>query len=129
MAVSILTVEEFREQFPEFRSVTEYPDMTVGMWLQLAGAPERFQEARWGDQRSFVSGLFVAHHLAYAGPLGRGGKGGASGPVSSKTVGAASVSYDTSAVVAADAGYYNATPYGRQYWSLIMLYGAGVMQL
>lgn len=49
-----------------------------------------------------------------------GGGGGAnSGVVSSKSVDKVSVSYDSSATMNPDAGFWNNTRYGAEFWQLI----------
>ncbi|ECC3368559.1 TPA: DUF4054 domain-containing protein, partial [Escherichia coli] len=48
---------------------------------------------------------------------------------SSKSVDKVSVSYDTSATLNPDAGFWNNTRYGAEFYQLITMFGAGGRQL
>ena len=54
---------------------------------------------------------------------------GGTGIVSSKSVDGASVSFDTSTGAEQGAGFWNQTAYGREYWQLIQMMGAGGVQI
>lgn len=127
-----MTVAEFRARYPEFASSVTYPDVTVQEWLDTAAS--FLVPARWGTSLSLGIGLFTAHYLA----LGRQsalseGSGAApgvsSGMVASKSLGGASVSYESLLGQFKDAGAWALTTYGRQYWTLVRLVGMGGMQL
>ena len=130
-----LSVEEFREAFPAFSSADEYPDSAVSAQLTLAD--KFFSSRRWSDDtiRNHVMGLYAAHYLSAYGSKASGGTStsGSSSPtlgiVASKSVDGASVSYDTSSTTWANAGFWNATPYGRELWFLMRIFGAGAIQL
>ena len=129
-----LTVEQFREAFPTFTEEA-YPDTAVS--IQLTFANKFFSSRRWGDEtiRDHVMGLYAAHYLSAYGSTAAGGtssSGGGSptlGIVASKSVDGASISYDTSSTAWNDAGFWNATPYGRELWYLMRIFGAGAIQL
>lgn len=126
-----LTLDGFRERFPAFDADT-YPDTAVAVRLQLAGA--FFKRAHWPnpDVRAHVMGLYVAHYLTAQGSRAAGGEGaeGASlGVISSKSVDGASVSYDTGIAAESGAGFWNATPYGRELYQLLRVFGAGALQI
>lgn len=126
-----LTVTQFREMFPALTEAL-FPDTAVQIRLTMAN--EFFSPVRWGDGdiRQYAMGLFTAHYLTAYGSQAEGGSGvGGSvmGVVSSKSVDGASVSYDTSSTAWHDAGFWNATPYGRELWYLMRIYGAGAIQL
>ena len=130
MNANALTVAQFREMFPVLTEAL-FPDTAVQIRLTIA--EEFFSPTRWGDGdiRQYAIGLYTAHHLtAYGSQCECGGSNGtAMGVVSSKSVDGASVSYDTSAVSWSDAGFWNATPYGKELWFLMRVYGAGAVQL
>ena len=124
-----LTPSEFRAAFPAF-TVEEYPDAQVQIRLTLAD--KIFDTETWGDLRSHVMGLYAAHYLSAYGSKavgGTGSGGSAMGAVASKSVDGVSVSYDTGNSSWADAGYWNSTPYGRELWGLMHVFGAGARQL
>ncbi|PSY57320.1 DUF4054 domain-containing protein [Escherichia coli] len=59
-----------------------------------------------------------------------GGPGGSTNGVqSSKSVDKVSVSYDISATLNPDAGFWNNTRYGAEFYQLITMFGAGGRQL
>jgi hypothetical protein len=51
------------------------------------------------------------------------------GPIASKSVGGVSISYDVGAVTIENAGHWNGSQYGIQFYQLAMIVGAGVTQL
>lgn len=117
----------FRTIFPEFAEATIYPSAAINFWLQAAA--NQININAWGKSYAQGMGLYVAHQLSVAGGNKKGGIQGAGGVVASKSVGGVSVSYDTASSSEKDAGYWNLTNYGRQYWRLARLFGAGVIQL
>ena len=129
-----MTIDEFRAAFPAF-SPEAFPDEAVQFRLNLAAA--WFTAQPWADEsiRDYVQGLYVAHLLATLGSAAVGGSGtgamagSSSGIVSSKSVDGVSISFDTGAVTAEGAGFWNATPYGRELWNMFLLFGAGARQL
>lgn len=127
-----MTPTTFRANFPEFASATDYPDAQINFWLGLA--EKLLRPERWCDLLDQGLQLYVAHHLA----IGRknqlsaaagGVPGTVQGPQSSKAVDKVSVSYDTGSGTFKDAGFWNTTTYGLQFWNLILLVGAGGVQL
>ena len=94
--------------------------------LTLPNIPKR--------KSSFVAGLFVAHYMTLWAADSRamlaGEPGGSTNGVqSSKSVDKVSVSYDTSATLNPDAGFWNNTRYGAEFYQLITMFGAGGRQL
>lgn len=127
-----MDIATFRADFPEFASVTTYPDASVQFWLTLA--PKLISEERWGDVFDQGVELFVAHNLslgqmALKAAAGGGAPGVTGGLVASKTVDKLSISYDTSAAMLPEAGHWALTTYGLRYLQLVMMFGAGGMQL
>lgn len=111
--------ENFREAFVEF---DDYPESRVRYFLERA--VDAIPEGHFGRETDFGRFLYVAHHLTVLGS-GEAGSSVGSTPktgIASKTVGSVSISYDTSSSTEADAGYWNATGYGRLFWGLLKRY-------
>lgn len=123
-----MTVADFLVLFPEFNDAAKYPPARIALYLNLAAA--RVNECAWGDAYTLGVALFTAHYLATLGAAGGGtGAGVVKGEMSSKKVGDVQVSYATTSNRDNDAGWWNSTIYGRQWWDLFGLYGVGVVQL
>lgn len=127
-----MTIEEFRTKFPEFASDTIYPDASVQFYLDLADT--LLSITAWRSLRPFGIALFVAHNLALdrqstLSAIGGGAPGINVGVISSKAVGAVSVSYDVAAGMDPLAKSWNLTSYGRRIWNLIRIVGMGGTQL
>ena len=121
-----ITAVQFRLDFPEFADVVKYTPAMVEFWLRLAAV--RLSEKRWVDMLDFGTELFVAHNLVVA-TRNLKTAGAQMAPISSKTVDKVSVSYDTSAITDANAGYWSSTGYGQQFWQLLQMAGAGGVQI
>lgn len=129
-----MTVEQFRESFPQF-SVDLVPDMRVQFFLTLAG--RLLPAGRWGELWEDGVALYVAHNLtleleATKSADGTGGINAAAGPVTSETKTVGSMSHSQTRAGAAaqgsallNAGQYNSTIYGQQFWQLAQVVGAG----
>lgn len=127
------TVSKFRTDFPQFADTTEYPDAQVQFRLSLADV--LMSESLYGATMfPYVVELYVAHYMALFAQDQRsaaaGGSGGnASGVQSSKSVDKVSVSYDNSMTLNPDAGFWNNTRYGAEFYQLATMFGAGGRQL
>jgi hypothetical protein len=126
-----MDIATFRQNFPEFTEAL-YPTPMVTFWSNFG---ERMVlEKRWGDEKPTGVQLFTAHHLVLAksnvdsSAVG-GLPGQTSGPTASKTVGSASISYDTNSTLEENAGHWNMTTYGKQFIHLARMFGAGAYQL
>lgn len=131
-----MTVAEFRDAFPQFVEDL-FPDARVQFYLTLAG--QRLDACRWDTLLEHGTALFTAHCLtleraASKSTDGTGGMDAAAGPViagsESKTVGGVSKSVSETRAGAAATGYvagghWNDTVYGKQFYELMMLVGAG----
>lgn len=121
----------FRTQFPEFASTTKFTSAMVSFWSTLAA--KLVNERRFGDLYDHALSCFVAHNLVIqAGNLASvtgSGLPGLSGAIASKSVGGASVSYDSASSMLPNAGHWNMTSYGRQFVQLGRLVGAGGMHV
>lgn len=127
------TVSDFRTAFPQFSDTTRYPDTQIQFRLNLAYV--LLSEKTMGkDLFPYFVQLFVAHYMvlwvADDRAIATGGTGGVSGGVASaKSVDKVSVSYDTGATLNSDAGFWNYTRFGAEFWQLIMMFGIGGIQL
>lgn len=126
-----MDIATFREAFPEF-DATKYPDGMVTTWSAIG---ERLvNEKYWDTEKPLGVQLFTAHHLVLARAnveaANAGGlPGQTSGPTQSKAVGAANISYDTQSSINLNAGHWNMTSYGKQFFQLARMFGAGGVQL
>lgn len=128
----MLTVQGLRESFPQFTEEL-FPDGRVSFYLKLAG--KQLDKARWDDWWIEGCHLHAAHHLtlereASKAKDGTGGIAAAAGAVvaASKTVGGVSKSESRAGAAATGdplAGHFNDTIYGKQYWRMAQLIGAG----
>lgn len=97
-------------------------------------------ESRWGDPNDPESlidyglTLFVAHYLTlYQRSMMLTDLGGDTGKVigneTSKSVDSVSKSMDVSGVLMTDAGHWNMTSFGVQFYQLMLMVGTGGIQL
>lgn len=123
----------FRQTFPLFSDTSLYQEPAIQMRLTLADA--LMSESRFGtDIFPYVVCLFVAHYMALSAADNRsavaGGAGGANtGILTAKSVDKVSASYDASSTLNPDAGFWNNTRYGSEFWEYLMIFGAGAIQL
>lgn len=126
------TAGAFRAAFPEFADTTAYPDQQINFWGDFAQAQVR--EAVWKTQWLMGVYLYTAHELVLAQQSKKtaaaGGVPGQSGGIANtKTVGSATVGYDTVSGSEKDAGYWNLTNYGKQFYRLVRIFGCVAIQL
>lgn len=127
-----LDIPAFRTAFPEFASTVKYPNPMIVFWAGLAEA--QLRQCIWKDIWSTAVQLYVAHEITLAAQNAQtasfnGTPGTFGGIANNKTVGSASVGYDSNTTTEKDAGYWNLTNYGKQLYRLMMIYGAGAVQL
>jgi hypothetical protein len=127
-----ITPAQFRVNYSAFSDAAAYPNEFIQMFL--TEAYNSMDPNRWGTELDFYAQLKAAHWISLFGAANKAGARGAmpgqvTGPVSSKGVGPASISYDISAVVMQGGDTWNGTIYGQQYWRKARLAGAGGMQL
>lgn len=122
---------QFRAQYPEFSSPVAYPDPIINRYLAIA--VKRLPELRWADLLDDGIGLYIAHHLCLLDRAKAAVSGGTAGQVegleTQKAVDTVSVSMDVTAVTIAEAGMWNSTVYGVQFYQLMMIVGMGGVQL
>jgi hypothetical protein len=132
----MLTVADFRAIFPEF-TVEAYPDTQVQFWLDSAA--NALNPRVWGARLNEGIALYVAHMLAVntlKRRLASGGSGAtlpgvpglATGLVAAKSVGGASITYNTEVGQLADGGAFNLTTYGQEYLTIARSIAVGAMQ-
>lgn len=126
------TVSDFRRDFPQFSDTTKYPEAVINFRLNLADT--LIDGSAMGKMFPYLAELFVAHYMVLyasdtaAGALGGSG-GSTSGVVASKSVDKVSVSYDNSSTLNADAGFWNFSRYGAEFWQVLQFFGYGGIQL
>lgn len=125
-------IPAFRTAFPEFADTVMYPTSMIEFWAGLAVLQVR--PCIWKNVWNQGVSLYVAHEITLAAQNTKvGGAGGAPGTFggipSNKTVGSVSVGYDANATSEKDAGFWNLTNYGKQFFRLTQIFGAGAIQL
>lgn len=127
-----ITPATFRQNFPEFSSVTTYPDTMIQFWLTVA-----YKQCRavvWQDELDLGVQLFVAHNCALEAQAVKAAKtggmpGGVVGPANAKSVDKVSVSYDTGAGTVPGWGNWNLTTFGTRFKYYVDMFGAGGIQI
>lgn len=128
-----VTVDQFRTDMTAFADTARWQDDDIAMYLNIANAT--LDPHRWGEWLTYGVEMFTAHNIVLDQESNviaqRGGIPGANnvGIVQSKSVGPASVSYDTSAGAEVDGGMWNLTVYGRRFLRMARMVGAGPVQI
>lgn len=125
-------VVEFRSDFPEFVDSTKYLDSQIEFWYSVA--VDRLNQTRWGDLLMQGYELFVAHNMALsrqaAVRVAAGGiPGMAAGIMSSQSAGGVSESLNSTSHTMQNAGQWNLTTYGIQFYQLSQIVGMGGVQI
>lgn len=122
----------FRTAFPEFADNEVYTNDEITFWAELAEM--QLRQCIW--KNAWIKGvsLYVAHEITLAAQNKKasnsGGVPGTSGGIANtKTVGNATIGYDTVSSAEKDAGWWNLTNYGKQLYHLFRIFGAGAVQL
>lgn len=126
-----VTNQSFRDAFPPFNNPQTYPDAELTFWFGLGAT--LLDPNRWGSSLDYGMQLFVAHNLALEFMAQSGGQGQApgqvTGPVTSASVDKVSYSRDPSKAMDPANGHWNLTTYGLRYIRLVMMMGAGPVQV
>lgn len=144
----MISVAQFRSDFPEFADVAKFPNATVTFWLNIASlmlSQDRFGPSAievWPVSAPFPTltifdyavELFVAHNLSLGVPTAAQaaaglGPGMVGGLATSKSVDKVSVSYDVNVGIVQGAGHWNLTIYGLRLYQLLLMFGAGPIQV
>tara|TARA_R110000868_G_scaffold226171_2_gene478729 strand:+ start:31 stop:459 length:429 start_codon:yes stop_codon:yes gene_type:complete len=118
----------FRQNFPEFTDTVRYPTAMISFWASVGEA--QLIKRRWGTLYDPGLSLFVAHEVTLAEERFSTATDGATpgteaGAETSRHVDLATVQYDGTSASEKGAGHWNQTAYGRQYFSLLRMVGAG----
>jgi len=120
-----ITVQNVRDRFPEFEDDTAFTDGRIQTWITKGEA--ELSEGEWGGMYNEAMLVYVAHYLSWSTMIANsGGSVGSVGPIASKSVGDVSISFASVSSANASAGesFWLSTPYGQEYWRLVMLCGA-----
>lgn len=122
-----LTPDQFRMLFPAFADDTTYPDAMIQTWLNMCP----IDPCVWGSVYQLGMGLWVGHEMTKFGPNGLASLPGQTGVgiVNNKSVDSVSIGYDTQMGADPEAGQYNMTLYGRQFWSMLKYLPIGPIQI
>lgn len=128
----VFDVPQFRKNFPEFSDSEKYPTSQINFWLGLA--EQLVIPSVWCNSWSAGVSLYVAHEITLATQNNKTSKFGGTpgtfgGVANNKTVGGATIGYDSNTTSEKDAGYWNLTNYGKQFIRLARIFGAGAIQL
>jgi len=123
-----VTAQSFVAVYSEFANPVTYPTEAVQFWISQAAITLNL--CVFGASADLATMLYVAHNLVLsarnAREAQRGGiVGQATGPVSAKSVGPVSVSYNTGLVAIEGAGIWNGTSYGQQLYKMMQTFGTG----
>lgn len=126
------TSDHFRTNFPEFSDETRYPTSTIDFYLSMADT--LLDQDKFGDQFVYLAQLMTAHYVEVSSKRSRtaalGGVNTSGGGVAtSKSVDKVSVSYDVTGIINPDAGFWNNTDYGREFFWWWSMFGAGGRQI
>ena len=133
--VGSYTVEQFREDYPQFFNAEGYFLGRLPMLEEIIRmANAAVQPDKWLDSWRYAVGLYAAHYVTlslrgYAAsnetPEAAAASGALVGMVKSATLGDASVTYDTAAITAGTEGWgdLNSTTYGQMFASRARLIG------
>lgn len=132
-----VTAAQFRQNFSEFGNQSRFPTGFIQFWLNWSY--QQLNACRFGSALDMAAQLWAAHNLAIertamdqgviAANNNQGSVGGQVGVVNNKSVDKVSVGFDVSSFVDPDSGYWGSTIYGARFWQLMMMAGAGPVQI
>lgn len=126
------TNDQFRADYPEFEDKIRFPDASVNFYLAMAD--NLLNQDKFGDMFVNLAELMTAHYVELRARRTAAAKRGAlntsgGGVATSKSVDKVSVSYDVSSIIDPNAGFWNNTDYGREFFWWWEKFGAGGRQL
>lgn len=132
--MSSITIAQFRSALPMFADSGKYPDPDVQFWLDVADAQLLPRAERWANLLTLGMQMFVAHYITVdALMMAEGNMGGPmgirSGAIASESGDKVSVSYDLTGTTEEGAGQWNQTVWGKRFWQLSQMVGAGPVQV
>lgn len=123
-----LTPSDFRRIYSEFADYATYSDAVIQYWIDLGY--KFLPEDRWGELLDFGVGLFTAHYMKIGGIRGGGGDSSIiAGPITSQHVGEVGMASSPAFITIANAGLWNTTSYGIQFYQLAKMFGSGGQQI
>jgi len=128
----MISESSFRETMPMFADAAVYPQFQLNFYLKLG--LKLLNERRWDDLLDDGLTFFIAHYLTlYKRAMAAAAIGGDAGKIvgneTAKSVDSVSKSMDVSGVLITDAGHWNQTTFGVQFYQLSQIVGAGGVQL
>lgn len=119
-------IESFRLSFPYFADPTKYTDARISFYAELAKV--MMDEEVWGDTYPYGLQLFIAHNLMAEDMrllMALGGAGAGFGPIMGTMRSVDGVTYSNKYMMGfyRNAGFWGTTPYGQQYYDLVMIIG------
>ena len=122
-----VTVQSFRNDYPEFASTTAYPNSLLTYHLAYAG--NMLDPLIWGSMIDIATALYVAHNIVLerraVDEAANGGIPGESvGVLNSKSVDKVSAGYDVGAATEEKGGHWNKSIYGIRLYRLMRQFGA-----
>lgn len=125
-------ISEFRVNFPEFADAQVFPNQQISFYASLASLQVR--QCVWKNAWNNGMSLYVAHELVLARQNSKAAAAGGSpgqqgGIANTKTVGGATIGFDSQSSSEERAGFWNLTTYGKQFIRLARIFGAGAIQL
>jgi hypothetical protein len=127
MADPTLDIAAFREMFPQFASVVQFPDgMITLQWTIATSYLGKYSNCIYDDldQQQSALYLMLAHLLTIQANIASGSTGGG-GPITGATVDKVSVTMAAPTNKSDFAFWLNQTPYGQQLLALLGIVGAG----
>ena len=118
-----LSVDRFRELFPEFADADQYPDAQLSGYFVMAECWLGEYLEACGECSDMLYYLLAAHLLYVAGTAASGEAVG--GVITSSTVGGVSVSVQTMPIRSAWQAWLAGSPYGLQLWALLRIRAGG----
>lgn len=119
----IITSDKFRTRFtPAFDSIEKYPDAIVDLYIKLTKCHISHQNCGilHGECRGDAIKLLTAHMLTIRNKTLASGGQGQLGVVTQATLDQISLSYQVPPVNTANKAWWFSTPYGMEYYTLLM---------
>jgi len=128
----VVTLNQFRADYPEFQNPRFYPDSMLRYWLAVASL--LLNPSRWCDMLGVATELYVAHNCvleaeAQQAALDKGWPGKSKGAITSQVAGSVTLGYDAAITLEEGAGHWNLTMYGNRFIRLARMFGSGPIQI